>query len=71
MFKLLKHFRINNRLNIKHRMMLIVLSISIATLIILSAVSFYGIIGSKNMAIENYAPLRDYVKNCYESRCKS
>ena len=33
-------------------MMLIVLSISIATLIILIAVSFYGIIGSKNMAIE-------------------
>ena len=23
------------------------------------------------LAIENYAPLRDYVKNCYESRCKS
>ncbi|MBR1859439.1 MAG: SpoIIE family protein phosphatase, partial [Selenomonadaceae bacterium] len=43
---------INNRLNIKQRMMLIVLSISIATLLILSAVSFYGIIGSKNMAIE-------------------
>ena len=52
MINLLKKFRINNRLNIKQRMMLIVLSISIATLIILSAVSFYGIIGSKNMAIE-------------------
>ena len=51
MIELLKKFRTNNRLNIKQRMMLIVLSISITTLIILSAVSFYGMIGSKNMAI--------------------
>ena len=52
MIELLKKFKTNNKLNIKQRMMLIVLSISITTLIILSAVSFYGMIGSKNMAIE-------------------
>ena len=41
-----------SKMNIRQRMIFIVLSISIATLIILSGISFYGMMGAKSTAVE-------------------
>ncbi|MBR3457550.1 MAG: hypothetical protein IKH16_05275, partial [Selenomonadaceae bacterium] len=41
----------NLRMNIRRKMTLIVLSISIATLLVLSIIMFYGMFGARNMAI--------------------
>ena len=51
MIEFLRKIKSGQKLKIRQRMMLIVLSIGIMTLLISSVISFYGMTGSKNMAI--------------------